>query len=134
MDSINAKNGVMVSLTPRIIAVSSRKTSSDGSAIIITRAYAVASVRMSAGVFSASSTEPARNQPETPTSRPPASVTVSVVPATILTFSGSFAPHACPIRTEEPAPSPTMNEMKKNTIGNITDTAASACTPIIWPR
>ncbi len=62
------------------------------------------------------------------------SATVSVVPATALTLSISPAPQACPINTPAPEPRPTTKEMKKNITGKNTVTAASASTPIIWPR
>jgi hypothetical protein len=62
------------------------------------------------------------------------SVTVMVVPATAFTRSGSPAPQAWPIMTEAPALRPMTKEMKKNITGKNTDAAASASTPIIWPR
>ena len=45
----------------------------------------------------------------------------------------SLAPHACPINTEAPAPRPITRAIKKNTIGNMPATAASACVPSICP-
>ena len=50
-----------------------------------------------------------------------------------LTLCGSRAPQAWPISTEAPAPSPMISEMKKNTTGNMPETAASACVPSNWP-
>ncbi|MCY1555770.1 hypothetical protein D9M68_924560 [compost metagenome] len=50
-----------------------------------------------------------------------------------LTLCGSRAPQAWPISTEAPAPMPITSEMKKKTMGNMPETAASACVPSIWP-
>jgi hypothetical protein len=69
-----------------------------------------------------------------PTTIPSSTVSASVVPAISLTFSSLRAPKACPIRTLLPAPSPIKNEMRKNTIGKIAETAASASTPTRRPR
>ena len=49
------------------------------------------------------------------------------------TLCGSRAPQAWPINTDAPAPMPITSEMKKKTIGNMPETAASACVPSIWP-
>ena len=35
--------------------------------------------------------------------------------------------------TEAPAPRPMISEMKKKMMGNMPETAASACVPSIWP-
>src|SRR5581483_8203296 len=57
----------------------------------------------------------------------------SVVPATVFIASGFLAPHAWPISTAAPEPSPMMKAMKKNRIGKNADTAASAFTPSMCP-
>ena len=55
------------------------------------------------------------------------------VPAIAFTLCASRAPQAWPISTEPPAPTPMTSEMKKNTIGNTAEAAASALVPSIWP-
>jgi hypothetical protein len=89
---------------------------------------------MSGGVPTAASSGRVKAPPNRATTMPARIVTVSVVPATAFTFSGSRAPQAWPISTEAPAPRPMMKEMKKNRIGKKAETAATAPTPIIWPR
>jgi hypothetical protein len=64
----------------------------------------------------------------------PINAIVKVVPATAFTRSGSPAPQAWPISTVAPELRPIAKEIKKNITGKNTDTAASASTPIIWPR
>jgi hypothetical protein len=59
---------------------------------------------------------------------------LKVVPATALTLSVSPAPQAWPIKTPAPELRPMTKEMKKNSTGKNPETAASASTPIIWPR
>ncbi|MCY1176748.1 hypothetical protein D9M73_170300 [compost metagenome] len=115
------------------MAVESKNTNSPGIAISMMRAYRVASARMSGGVPSALSMGSVKVPPNTATSRPKATPTVSVVPATALTLPVSPAPQAWPISTEAPAPRPIVKAIKKNITGKKLDTAASAPTPSICP-
>src|SRR4029079_14524138 len=53
---------------------------------------------------------------------------------TILILPCSPAPKAWPISTVAPVLRPMTKAKRKNITGKNTDTAASASTPIIWPR
>jgi len=89
---------------------------------------------MSGGVPSALSSGVVKAPPKTATSSPNTSTTASAVPAMARALATSRAPQAWPISTEAPAPRPMMKAMKKNSSGKKPETAASAFTPIIWPR
>ena len=94
----------------------------------------MASSRMSGGVASAMRSGRLNTPPNTAIVVAQSSATVSVAPATALTLPGSPAPQAWPIRTVAPELSPITKATKKNITGKNTETAASASTPIIWPR
>ena len=89
---------------------------------------------MSGGVVSATRSCRPNSPPRIAIKPANSSATVSVVPAIAFTFSVSPAPHAWPINTPAPELSPMTKAMKKNITGKNTETAASASTPIIWPR
>ncbi|MGY4366655.1 hypothetical protein ACVW1A_002720 [Bradyrhizobium sp. LB1.3] len=133
VDNASASSGVSASPTPRIIAVISRKTKPNGMVNSMTRAYALAWSRMSAGVASIIINCRLKIPPisaiEIDSNRP----TASVVPTTILIRPCSPAPWAWPIRTVAPVLSPMTKPNRKNITGKNTDTDASASTPIIWP-
>lgn len=74
--------------------------------------------------------KPPANATESESSRPIA----SVVPTTILILPCSPAPKAWPISTVAPVLRPMTKANRKNITGKNADTAASASTPIIWPR
>ncbi|MNG03545.1 hypothetical protein D3C84_866310 [compost metagenome] len=57
----------------------------------------------------------------------------NVVAAMVFTKCGSRAPQAWPMSTLAPAPRPMTRAMKKNTMGNMPETAARAWVPSIWP-
>ncbi|MNL39381.1 hypothetical protein D3C87_1616580 [compost metagenome] len=99
----------------------------------ITCAYATASSSTSTGVPNPTSEDRANTLPTTAATNPINSPKNNVAPAIAFTKCVSRAPHACPINTPAPAPKPMTKAMKKNTMGNMPETAASACVPSIWP-
>ena len=72
--------------------------------------------------------------PATAMMMPKMSDSASVAPATARTRSMSPLPKAWPISTDAPVPRPMTKAMKKNITGKKTVAAASASTPIMWPR
>ncbi|MND84582.1 hypothetical protein D3C80_764770 [compost metagenome] len=133
VDTTSANNGDKVSLTPRSNCVNSTNTNSDGMIHNITWAYATASSSTSAGVPNPTSADRANTLPTTAATNPINTPNNNVAPAIAFTRCVSRAPHACPINTPAPAPRPITRAMKKNTMGNIPDTAARAWVPSIWP-
>ncbi len=89
---------------------------------------------MFAGVASAVTSSRANSDPTAAMAAANSSAMLSAVPAIALTLPCSPAPNACPIRMEAPVLRPITKAMKANMTGKNTVTAASASTPIMWPR